>query len=149
KARQEEMTTDGRERHRLAIDRRGAVVSGHSLGSEAGIAVLKSGGSAIDAAVAASAVLCGGVGHATSFGGDCFVLMCDRQFGSPSGLNASGPAPELATEELFKNGMPQHGSLAPVVPGLVRAWEALHRRGGKLPWRQLFQAAIALAENGF
>jgi gamma-glutamyltranspeptidase/glutathione hydrolase len=62
-------------------------------------------------------------------------------------LNASGTAPDSATPSRFAGGMKAHGPLACVVPGLVRAWDAMHRRFGRLEWRTLFDAAIDLAQS--
>ncbi len=127
--------------------RQGMVVAGHSAATLAGIAALKRGGSIIDAMVAASAALTVTVGQATSIGGDCFLLFHEAKSGRTVGLNASGTAPQGATPERFANGMKVHGPLAPVVPGLVRAWDVMHRRYGILPWKSLFDDAIALAEG--
>src|SRR6185369_14238614 len=122
------------------------VVSGHSAASLAGIDVLKRGGHAVDALIAASAALAVVIPHATSIGGDCFLLFHEGKAGNTFGLNASGVAPSGATPARFAGGIPAQGPLAPVVPGLVRGWEAMHRRFGRLPWRDLFTAAIDLAE---
>jgi gamma-glutamyltranspeptidase/glutathione hydrolase len=123
------------------------IVSGHSAASLAGIAVHRRGGNAVDAMIAASATLAVVLGHATSIGGDCFILFREGATGRTFGLNASGMAPQGATPERFAEGMKAQGPLAPVVPGLVRAWEAMHRRFGRLPWKELFADAIELAEG--
>ncbi len=128
--------------------RRAMVVSGHSAATLAGISALKRGGTLVDAMVAASAALAVVLTHATSIGGDCFILYHDAASGRTVGLNASGIAPAAATPEAFGDGMKVRGPQAPVVPGLVRAWEAMHRRYGRLPWRELFEDALDLAENG-
>ena len=122
-------------------------VTGHSLASLAAADTFKRGGNIVDAAVAASAVTSIILGHAAGIGGDCFLLYRDGRSGRTTGLNASGTAPAFATPEKFANGMKSHGPLAPVVPGLVRAWEAMHTRHGSLPWPSLFDAAIDLAES--
>jgi gamma-glutamyltranspeptidase len=122
------------------------IVSGHAAASQAGIAIHRRGGNAVDAMIAASAALTVVLGHATSIGGDCFILYHEAASGRIIGLNASGIAPQAASPERFAGGMKAQGPLAPVVPGLVAAWEAMHRRFGKLPWRELFIEAIALAE---
>jgi gamma-glutamyltranspeptidase/glutathione hydrolase len=127
--------------------RHGMVVAGHSAATLAGVSVLKRGGSIVDAMVAASAALTVTVGQATSIGGDCFLLFHEARSGRTIGLNASGVAPQGATPERFPGGMKIHGPLAPVVPGLVRAWDVMHRRYGVLPWQGLFDDAIALAEG--
>jgi gamma-glutamyltranspeptidase len=128
--------------------RRAMVVSGHSAASLAAIRILGRGGSLADAMIAASAVLATVLGHATSIGGDCFILYHEAETGRTVGLNDSGTAPAAATPMAFSDGMKIRGPLAPVVPGLVRAWEAVHQRYGTLAWRELFEDAIDLAENG-
>lgn len=125
---------------------RGMVVSGHSAATLAGLKVLESGGHIVDAMIAASAVLGTVLGHATSLGGDCFILYHEAATGKTHALNASGTAPALATPDRFPDGMKAHGALAPVVPGLVRAWDVMHRRFGKRPWHELFKDAIDAAE---
>jgi gamma-glutamyltranspeptidase len=122
------------------------IVSGHSAASLAGIAVHRRGGNAVDAMIAASAALAVVLGHATSLGGDCFILFHEAATGRILGLNSSGVAPQAATRDVFAGGMKAQGPLAPVVPGLVRGWEAMHRRFGHLAWKELFVDAIALAE---
>ncbi|HEY6259161.1 MAG TPA: gamma-glutamyltransferase family protein [Xanthobacteraceae bacterium] len=123
------------------------VVSGHAAATLAGIGILKNGGNLVDAMVGASAALAVVAGQATSIGGDCFLLFHEAATGSTFGLNASGVAPALAVPERFPNGMQTRGPLAPVVPGLVRAWEVMHRRFGHLPWKRLFDPAIELADG--
>ena len=122
------------------------IVSGHAAASQAGIAIHRRGGSAIDAMIASSAALTVVLGHATTLGGDCFILFHEGATGRILGLNSSGFAPQGATPEKFAGGMKSQGPLAPVVPGIVSAWETMHRRFGKLPWAELFTEAIALAE---
>jgi gamma-glutamyltranspeptidase len=86
------------------------------------------------------------VGPGAVLGGVCFLLYREAKSGRTVGLNASGTAPQLANLHHFPDGMKAHGPLASVVPGLVRAWDVMHRRFGKLPWEALFDSAIALAE---
>ena len=126
---------------------RAMIVSGHAAASAAGIAIHRRGGNAVDAMIAASATLAVVLGHATSIGGDCFLLYHDAKTGRILGLNSSGVAPRAATAERFAGGMKAQGPLAPVVPGLVKGWEVLHRRFGSLPWKELFEEAIRLAEG--
>jgi gamma-glutamyltranspeptidase/glutathione hydrolase len=125
---------------------RAMVVSGHSAATLAGARVLDGGGHIVDAMIAASAALAVVLGHATSLGGDCFVLYHEAATGKTHALNASGTAPALATPDRFPDGMKAHGPLAPVVPGLVRAWDVLHKRFGRRPWGDLFTDAIDLAD---
>ncbi len=124
------------------------VVSGHSLASTAGLRMLDSGGSVVDAMIATSAVLTVVLPHATSLGGDAFIIHHDAARGKTQGLNASGHAPAGATPEHFTNGMTAHGPDAASVPGIVRGWERLHQKHGRKPWKDLFADAIDLAENG-
>jgi gamma-glutamyltranspeptidase len=124
------------------------VVSGHSLASTAGVKTLEAGGSLIDAMIVTSSVLCTVLPHATSFGGDAFIIYHDGKSGETIGLNASGHAPAGATPEFFKNGMVMRGPLAVSVPGIVRGWERIHQRYGKMDWPDLFKTALDLAENG-
>src|ERR1700676_4208229 len=123
------------------------VVSGHAAATLAGISILKGGGNLIDAMVGASAALAVVIGQATSIGGDCFLLFHEAATGPTFGLNASGVAPALAVPQRFPDGMATRGPLAPVVPGLVRAWDVMHRRFGRLPWQGLFDRAIELAQG--
>lgn len=127
---------------------RGVVVSGHSLASLAGLRTLGRGGSVADAMIATSAVLCVVLPHATSLGGDAFIIHHDAKSGETQGLNASGAAPKGATADFFKDGMVEHGPLATSVPGIVRGWERLHQRHGLLDWAGLFDDAIRAAEEG-
>ncbi len=125
---------------------RGMVVSGHSLASLAGLRVLERGGSMVDAMIACSAALSVVVPHATSLGGDAFILYHRAEDGRTVGMNASGHAPERASLGLYADGIPHRGPLAFSVPGMIRGWERMHARYGKLPWADLFADAAALAE---
>ena len=127
--------------------RRAMVVSGHAAASLAGFSTLERGGTVGDALVAASAALSVVLGHATSIGGDCFLLINDAASGRTLGLNGSGIAPARAVPERFPGGIDVHGPAAPLVPGLVGSWEAIHRRFGRLRWQGLFDDAIDLAER--
>ncbi len=121
--------------------------------TQAAIEILKAGGSAVDAAIAANAVL--GVVEPMScgIGGDLFSICWSPEEQEVKGLNASGRAPQLATlEEYKKRGLkviPTYGPLAWSVPGCVSGWQTLHEAYGKRPWKQLFAPAIRLAEEGF
>ena len=122
-------------------------VTGHASATLAALEAHRRGGNVVDAAISASAALTVTVGQATTIGGDCFVLFHEAASGRTHALNASGVAPAAATPELFGDGMKVRGPLAAVVPGLVRAWEALHGRFGRLHWRELFGDAIQAAEG--
>jgi gamma-glutamyltranspeptidase/glutathione hydrolase len=110
--------------------------------------MLERGGTVVDAMIATSAVLATVLPHATSFGGDAFIIYHDAKAGTTEGLNASGPAPAGATPEFFHDGMTVHGPNAASVPGIVRGWERLHQKHGRIAWKELFADAIDIAENG-
>jgi gamma-glutamyltranspeptidase/glutathione hydrolase len=107
----------------------------------------------VDAVIAANAVLAVVEPMKNGLGGDLFALYWDAKSGKLQGLNASGPAPRgLSPELLAKQGiksMPQQGIHSFTVPGAVDGWWKIHQRYGKLAWKDLFQSAIAYAENGF
>ena len=121
--------------------------------TQAAVAILQAGGSAVDAAIAANAVL--GVVEPMScgMGGDLFAICWSPGFEKPVGLNASGRAPQLATLDAFRErgleDIPTIGPLAWSVPGCVAGWHDLHQRYGRLAWAKLFEPAIQLAEEGF
>ncbi|WP_309642797.1 gamma-glutamyltransferase family protein [Phenylobacterium sp.] len=131
----------------------GAAATAHPLASLAAIEILKSGGSAVDAAIAANAVLGLVEPIACGIGGDCFVMLWDPKTGKVEGLNGSGRSPRGLSLETVrgraKNGLiPSHGAISVSVPGAVDAWWTLHQRYGKLAWKDLFGPAIAHAEQG-
>ena len=107
----------------------------------------------MDAAIAANAVLSVVEPMMNGPGGDLFALVWDAKTESLAGINASGWAPQaLSIDYLKKQGqtrMPNTGIHTVTVPGCVAGWEKLHKRFGRLPWRDLFKPAIYYAENGF
>lgn len=137
----------------LVITQQGIAATSQTLASQAGAQILAKGGSAVDAAIAANAVLAVVEPMKTGLGGDLFVLYWEAGSGKLVGLNASGPAPKaLSPEVLARKGMktmPAHGIHTFTVPGAVDGWAQIHKRYGKLPWKELFQPAIAYAERGF
>lgn len=132
----------------------GVVATPHYLASGAGLQVLQRGGSAVDAAIAANAVLCVAYPHMAGLGGDGFWLIAEPGTGSVHGLNASGPAARAATLEYYrprsqKNEIPARGPLSILtVPGAIDGWRAVHERFGRLAWSELFDAAIGYARGG-
>lgn len=131
----------------------GIVATSQVLASQAGATILAKGGSAVDAAIAANAVLGLTEPMMCGVGGDLFVLYRDAKSGEISGLNSSGPAVRGMTIEALQGKglktMAPNGIHSATVPGAVRGWEAMHKKYGKLPWKDLFTPAITLAERGF
>jgi len=131
----------------------GIVATSYVQASQAGARALEQGGSAIDAAIAANAVLGVAEPMTNGIGGDLFAIYWDAKTGKLYGLNASGWAPKALTiEHLRGKGiaeMPQYGIDSATVPGAVDGWQKLHDRFGKLPWHDLFQPAIFYAEHGY
>jgi len=137
----------------MVITRYGIVATSHVQASQAGAQILARGGSAVDAAIAANAVLGVTEPMMNGIGGDLFALYWDAKTGKLYGLNASGWAPQGLTIEHLKakgaTSMPQSGIDAITVPGVVAGWSQLHERFGRLPWKDVFQPAIFYAEQGF
>jgi len=135
------------------ITKYGIVATSSVQASQAGARILEQGGSAIDAAIAANAVLGVAEPMMNGVGGDLFAIYWDSKTGKLYGLNASGWAPKKLTIEYLKSkgvtAMPQSGIDSVTVPGVVDGWTKLHDRFGKLPWRDLFQSAIFYADHGY
>lgn len=119
------------------------------LAAQAGLRMLLAGGNAVDAALATAITLTVVEPVMNGIGGDAFALIWDK--GTLHALNASGRAPQAWTPDYFhgKSAMPDLGWGTVTVPGQVAGWVELSRRFGKLPFRDLFEPAIAYAENGF
>ncbi|MEX1343459.1 MAG: gamma-glutamyltransferase family protein [Candidatus Limnocylindrales bacterium] len=137
---------------RPARGRHGAVASPHHLATQAGLHVLRSGGSAVDAAIATNAALAVVAGHSCGLGGDAFWLVWDEGQRQAEALNGSGRSGRAATiEAVIEAGhrqMPQRGRWSITVPGAVHSWGEAHRRFGHLAWGQLLEPALELA-SGF
>jgi gamma-glutamyltranspeptidase/glutathione hydrolase len=137
----------------MVITQQGIAATSQTLASQAAAQILAKGGSAADASIAANAVLAVVEPMMNGLGGDLFTLYWDAKTGALTGLNASGPAPKaLSPDLLAKQGiktMPSAGIHTVTVPGAVDGWAKMHQRYGKLPWKDLFQSAIAYAEQGF
>jgi len=136
-----------------ALGTSGVVATPHYLASQAGLRVLQDGGSAVDAAIAANAVLQVVYPHNCAAGGDAFWIIYDPRDGRPVALNGSGRAPAAATpERLRERGlirMPMHGPLPVTVPGVVDSWHEVLARYGRLGLERDLAPAIDYAENGF
>src|SRR5881398_2741536 len=137
----------------MVITDRGIVGTSHYLASQVGAQILAKGGSAMDAAIAANAVLGVTEPMMNGIGGDLFLIYWDAKTGKLYGLNSSGWAPrKLSIDFLKKRGitaMPQDGIHSVTVPGTVEGWSQAHKRFGKLPWKELFGPAIFYAEHGY
>ena len=137
----------------MIISRYGIVATSHAQASVAGAQILARGGSAIDAAIAANAVLGVTEPMMNGMGGDLFAIYWEAKTGKLYGLNSSGWAPKALTREHLKArdaiAMPESGIDTVTVPGAVAGWGALHEHFGKLPWKDLFQPAIFYAEQGY
>src|SRR5216683_1509404 len=137
----------------MVISRFGIVATSQTLASRAGAQILELGGNAVDAAIAANAVL--GVVEPTSngMGGDLFAIVYEAKTGKLYGLNASGWAPKKMTLEFVRGQghqtMPHDGILSVTVPGCVAGWDALHAKFGTLGFETLLKPAIYYAEEGF
>lgn len=131
----------------------GMIATSQPLASAAGLRVLQDGGSAVDAAIAAAAVLNVVEPMMTGIGGDMFALICTAHDKKPVGLYGSGWAGSKATPDFFKGrGMdriPSAGMQSVSVPGAVAGWFKLHQKYGKLPIERILSPAIEYAEKGF
>lgn len=137
----------------VVMARHGMVATSHPLAAQAGLEVLKRGGTAADAAIAVNAML--GVVEPMNcgIGGDLFAMYWDNSTKRLYALNASGRSPYGTSRQLFHDRglkyIPIDGLLCWSVPGCVNGWDALHRRFGKKPLGDLLRDAIETAEDGF
>ena len=135
------------------ISQNGMVATSHPLATQIGLDILKSGGNAIDAAIAANAAL--GLMEPTGngIGGDLFAIVWVEKEKKLYGLNASGRSPKNLTLDYFKNKklttIPSYGPLPVSVPGCVDGWFSLHKKFGTKPMIEILMPAIQYAENGF
>jgi gamma-glutamyltranspeptidase/glutathione hydrolase len=129
----------------------GMVASGHALASEAGIRILKAGGNAVDAAIAAWAVQGLAEPEMTGLGGDMFMLIYLAKTGEVKFINGTGVAPMAATVGFYKSkgGLPSDGVLSVSVPGAVAGAELAAKTYGSKPLAEVLAPAAELAERGF
>ncbi len=139
---------------RLPVFGRNVVSTSHPLAAQAGLRMLQAGGNAVDAAIATAAAMTIVEPVSNGLGSDAFCILWDGD--ALHGLNASGPAPAAWTPEYFARRHGSHARTPPMrgwdsvtVPGAVAGWVALSRRFGKLPFADLLQPAIAIAERGY
>ena len=135
----------------LIYGRKGMVCTSQPLAAQAGLDVLKKGGNAVDAVIAAAATLTVTEPCSNSLGGDCFALIWKD--GKLYGLNGSGPSPALLDAQKVKEAgyeeLPEKGWLPVTVPGVPGAWAAMNARFGNLFLREELDAAITYARDGF
>ena len=136
-----------------AMGRSGAAGTAHPIATLTAIEMLKRGGSAVDAAVAANACL--GFLEPTScgLGGDCYAMIWDPKLSKVVGMAGSGRSPgslslETVRQRAVNGVIPKLGAVSVSTPGALDAWWTLHQRYGRLKWEELFQPAIALCEEG-
>jgi gamma-glutamyltranspeptidase / glutathione hydrolase len=139
---------------RLPVFARNLVATSHPLGAQAGLRMLLAGGNAVDAAVASAAAMTVLEPVSNGLGSDAFAIVWDGQ--QLQGLNASGRAPGAWAPGYFRSkygssasAPPKRGIDSVTVPGAVSSWAALSKRYGKLPFADLMQPAIELAERGY
>jgi gamma-glutamyltranspeptidase/glutathione hydrolase len=131
----------------------GAAATAHPLATQTAIDILKRGGSAADAAVAANAVLGFVEPVSSGMGGDCFAFVWDPKTSKVAAMASSGRSPKSLSLETVrsraKNGsIPAYGAVSVSTPGALGGWWALHQRYGKLKWAELFEPAIHACEHG-
>ena len=139
---------------RLPLFARNIVSTSHPLAAQAGLRMMLKGGNAVDAAIAAAAAITITEPVSNGLGSDAFCILWDGH--KLHGLNASGPAPQAWTPEYFHNkygqdavNPPKRGWDSVTVPGAVGAWAAMSERFGKLPFADLMEPAIEIAERGY
>jgi gamma-glutamyltranspeptidase len=129
------------------------VATSHPLATQAALGLLQSGGNAIDAAIAANAML--GLMEPTGcgIGGDLFAIVWDAETKELYGLNASGRSPKSLTIDYFTDrglkSIPPLGPIPVTIPGCVDGWFELHDRFGSLDFQTILQPAINYGNNGF
>jgi gamma-glutamyltranspeptidase/glutathione hydrolase len=137
----------------MVVSAYGIVATSQVQASQAGAEILSRGGTAIDAAIAANATLGVMEPDMNGIGGDLFAIYWNAKTGKLYGLNSSGWAPKALTIEHLKSKgetrMPGAGINSVTVPGAVEGWNELHKRFGRLAWKDLFAPAIFYAQNGF
>ena len=134
------------------IAKHGMACTSHPLATQIAIDVLKQGGSAVDAAIAANAALGLVEPVSNGIGGDLFAIVWDADTKKLHGLNASGRSPKSLTKEEFAqrklDKIPKYGVLPVSVPGCVDGWVELHKKFGKLPLKQILAPTIDYAKEG-
>ena len=136
----------------ILMSRKGLVVAGNHMAAEAGTRILRDGGNAMDAAIAAAAVLTVVIPHMNGLGGDAFALWFDRAKSHVTCINGSGSAPNKATLEHYLSlgfdAVPERGPLSISVPGVVHSWGTALENFGTISLEAALSPAIELAEYG-
>ena len=148
------MSFDFKSRRSMVLARRGMVAASNPLASQAGLAILRQGGNAADAAIATAAVMNVVAPASTGIGGDCFALYYDAKTKRVSALNGSGRAPQALSIDYLKNEgitdvMPDRSVHAVTVPGAARGWEDLLKQHGTMTLADVLMDAIHYAEDGY
>ncbi len=133
----------------LVTGRHGMVTALHPLAAMAGMKILLQGGNAFDAAAAAALAVAVVDPKNSTIGGQGFATMYVAKEKRVRALNFFGPSPKLATIEAVRGRDYSHGYLSPVMPSCLAGYAAMHEKYGRLPWREVVQPAIELAERGF
>lgn len=137
----------------MVVTKLGIVAAPQFLASQAGSQILAKGGNAVDAAIAANAVMGAVQPYVNGIGGDLFALIYEAKTGKLYGLNASGWAPKALTVEYLAahhiDRFDEHGVHTITIPGAVAGWDAMRTRFGTLPFSKLLAPAIYYASNGF
>ena len=137
----------------MTVSKYGIVAAPQFLAAQAGTEILRDGGNAIDAAIAANAVMGVTQPYVNGMGGDLFALVYEAKTGKLYGLNSSGWTPKALTIEYLRehhiDKLDPIGVHAITVPGCVAGWDALQHRFGTLPLKRLLGPAVYYAENGF
>ena len=137
------------------VSKNGVVAASQPVAALTGVDILRRGGNAVDAAVAAAAALCVSEPMSTGIGGDVFALIYEAETNRVYGLNASGRAPEAATLKEYERRLGKGGAINPrsalavTVPGAAAGWADAAARFGRMPLSELMKPAVRLAEDGF
>jgi gamma-glutamyltranspeptidase/glutathione hydrolase len=137
----------------VVMAKNGMIATSQALATQIGLDVLRQGGSAVDAAIAADAALGLMEPMSCGVGGDLFAIVWDNKTKKLYGLNASGRSPYKATRDYFKahklKEIPEYGPLSWSVPGCVSGWDELHKKFGKLPLTDILGSTVEYANEGF
>lgn len=147
------MSFDFQSRRSMVTARRGMVATSNPLATQAGLAILRAGGNAADAAIAAVSVLCVTEPASTGIGGDCFALYYNAKTKKVSALNGSGRSPAaLKLDDLLAEGyktIPERSPHAVTVPGAVAGWQEMLTKHGTMTLKDVLVDAIHYARDGY